>query len=138
MKAIALHGCFIFCSLFPLAARADVEPGNWELSVTSQMPGMAQPIGPIVQTQCMTPEDARDPSRVLKPGAGSCEFSNRRDSGSVLTFDVSCSGQFPMRGSGSVRYSAQNFDAELELATDAAGQKITTHSRVAGRRLGAC
>ena len=124
--------------LYPYAANADVEPGSWELSVTSQMPGMAQPIGPIVQTQCMTPEDARDPSRVLKPGAGSCEFSNRRDSGGVLTFDVSCSGQFPMRGSGSVRYGRQSLDAELELVADAGGQKIATKSRVTGRWLGPC
>lgn len=121
------------------AARADVEPGSWELSVTTLMDGMPGQIGPLVQTRCLTPADARDPARVLGPaGTGGCEFSNRRDDGNVFSFDLRCGGQVPMRGSGSVRYGAQFMDGELELAGDASGQKFVTRSRVSGRRVGPC
>ena len=100
------------------------------------MPGQ---IGPIVQTRCLTPEDARDPARVLGPaGTSGCDFSNRRDDGNVFSFDLRCGGQVPMRGSGSVRYGAQFMDGERERAGDAAGQKFATRSRVSGRRVGPC
>lgn len=119
-------------------ALADVEPGNWELSATTLMQGLDQPMGPVVQTRCLSAEDARDPSRVLGSGGG-CEFSNRSDSGSLFTFDVSCGGLLPMRGTGSVRYSGQAFEADLDLGADAGGgQKIGLRSRVTGRRLGPC
>ena len=122
----------------PAMARADLQPGNWELSVTSMMQGMAQPIGPITQTRCVTEADARDPSRVVGQASGGCDFSNKQDNGSLMSFDITCSGQIPMRGSGQVRYGAQNFDAELDLTADAQGQKIMTRSKITGRRLGAC
>ena len=119
-------------------AAADLQAGNWELSVTSQMPGMPQPIGPITQTRCLTEADARDPSRIVSPSSGSCEFSNKRDSGSEMTFDITCSGQIPMRGSGVVRYGGQSFDADLSLTADYQEQKVVTSSKVTGRRLGGC
>lgn len=117
-------------------AFADVEPGNWELTVTTEIDGMPGGMAPVTRSRCISPAEARDPSRLL--GGAECEFSNRRDSGSEITFDVSCSGALPMRGSGSVRYSPQSIDGSLDISADSSGQKIVTRSRIAGRRLGAC
>ena len=107
-------------------AWADVEPGNWEISATTQLQGIKEPTG-FVQTRCLSAEDARDPRL-------GCEFSNRNDNGSVFTFNVSCGGQAPIRGSGSVRYSRNSLDGELELKLD----DLVTHSRITGRRIGGC
>jgi hypothetical protein len=123
---------------FSTLAAADLDPGNWELSVTSQMPGMPQPIGPITQTKCISAADARDPSRIVGPSSGSCDFSNKQDDGSQMSFDISCGGQIPMHGSGVVRYGGQTFEADLNLTADSQGQKIVTSSKVTGRRLGGC
>jgi len=128
----------LLLAAFPLAPGADIQAGNWELSVTSQMPGMPQPIGPITQTKCISEADARDPSRLVSPSSGGCEFSNKRDDGATMSFDITCSGQVPMRGSGTVRYGAQTFDADLNLSAEMQGQKIVTSSKVTGRRLGGC
>jgi hypothetical protein len=120
--------------VFSLNARADVEPGNWEISATTQLQGIKEPTS-FVQTRCLSPEDARDPSRLFgsSPGLG-CEFTNRNDTGSVFTFNVSCGGQAPIHGSGSVRYSRNSLDGELELKLD----DLVTHSRITGRRIGGC
>jgi len=136
--ATPLRTIALLLALPAAAWAADPEPGNWELSVTTQMEGMPQPIGPIAKTQCLTAEDARDPRRVLDPGSGSCEFSNRRESAGVYTFDVSCSGQFPMRGTGTVNYGTQSMSAELNLAAEISGKKVGANSRITGRRLGPC
>jgi len=109
------------------AARADVEPGNWEVSVTTSVPGTPGEIGPVVRTRCLSADDARDPSRVLGPGDGS-----------VYTFAIVCDGQMPMRGVGKVRYGAASMEADLELSGDAGGQSFATRSHVSAHRVGPC
>ena len=122
------------CLAFPVAAAADIEPGNWELTVTTQMSGQDKPVGPLKRTQCLTNADAQDPSRVLGAG-GTCQFSNQRESGGSYSFDVACSGALPMSGKGSIRYDSNAFQGDLDLGT-AAGFKMQTH--VSGARLGPC
>jgi len=119
-------------------AASQVQPGNWELTVTSQMQGMDKPIGPLSKTQCFTEADTRDPGRVLGTG-GSCQFSNRRESGDAYTFDVKCGGALPMSGTGRLRQSAGAFDGDLDLAVDSGGgANIGMRTKVSGRRLGPC
>lgn len=121
-------------------ALAQVQPGNWELTVTSQMQGMDKPIGPLSKTQCFTEADTKDPGRVLGTG-GSCQFSNRRESGDTYTFDVKCGGALPMSGSGRLRQSSGAFEGDLDLAVDSGpggGGNLGMRTKVSGRRLGPC
>ncbi|MEA3195160.1 MAG: hypothetical protein QOD26_3493 [Betaproteobacteria bacterium] len=118
-------------------ARADIQEGNWEMTITTSVEGMPGGMGPITQARCLSGEDARDPTRLVGAGAG-CEFSNKRDTGSEITFDVVCSGQVPMNGSGAVRYTAQTVAGSLELAANMGNQRIMTRSQLTGRRLGEC
>jgi hypothetical protein len=129
--------------LFPLlvvpgAARADIEPGNWEIIATTQMEGMPQPIGPISRSECLTADAARDPSKVLSPGSGTCTFTNRQPAGNSYSFDVSCTGAFPMSGRGRVGFTARTLDGELNLGAEVQGKRVGMSSRVSGRWLGAC
>jgi hypothetical protein len=117
-----------------LAALAQVQPGSWELSVTTWMAGADKPVGPLTSTQCFTEADTRDPSRVLGGGPG-CEFSNQRESGGVLTFDVKCGGPLPLSGTGAIRQGDNAFEGDLDLST---GQGFGMRSKIAGRRLGPC
>lgn len=128
----------VMIALMPYPAHADIEPGNWELSATTSVQGLPQQTS-FVQMRCLSAEDARDPSRVFGPSPGApCQFTNRNDTGSVFTFEVSCGGQPPMRGSGRVSYGRDVMDAELELKADAGPQQLVTRSRISGRRLGGC
>ena len=129
-----IRSCALVLLVIAFSARADVEPGNWEISATTQLQGIKEPTS-FVQTRCLTAEDARDPSRLLGSSAGlGCEFSNRNDNGSVFTFNVSCGAQPAIRGSGSVRYSRNAMDGELEMKVE----DLVTHSRITGRRIGGC
>jgi hypothetical protein len=123
------------------AHAVDVEPGNWELSATTQVPGSDKPMAIAPTTRCVTPEDAKDPARLLGQSGRQCEFSNRRDYGSTLSFDVACKGQVPMKGSGAVRYGRDNFEGNLDLTAEGVvigGQALVMKSRISGRRLGPC
>lgn len=115
-------------------ALADIEPGNWELTATTQMQGIREPTS-MVQTRCLSAEEARDPSRLFgaSPGAR-CQFANRNDTGSVFTFEIACESKHPIRGSGSVRYGRDSLQGELELKAE----HFSASSRITGRRLGGC
>ena len=124
--------------LAPLGAAADLEPGNWELTVSAAIAG-APPLPAQTRTQCLQPQDVRDPGRVFGPNPDpSCSFSNKSDSGSEFSFTVTCSGPVPVTGSGRVRYGGDSMSADMELSGSANGQKFTTTSHVTGRRLGPC
>ena len=127
---------FLIVFFATAAAAADVQPGNWEMTVTLSVEGMPGAMAPVTQTRCLTAEEARDPSKLV--GNAGCEFTNKTDNGSEMTFDVACGGQVPMRGKGAVRYSAQNASGTLELAAETGGQKFMTRSQLSARRLGDC
>lgn len=121
--------------LHPLAVLA-VEPGNWELSLTTMMTGQQKPTG-VTQTRCLTEADARDPGSVLGGAqGGSCNFTNRNDNGRTYTFDVACTGVLPMKGKGTVNYTGQTMDADLDLVAEKGEFGMRTF--VKGRRLGPC
>jgi hypothetical protein len=115
-------------------ALADITPGNWEISATTVLEGIGQPTS-LTQTRCLTEEDARDPSRLFAgtPG-GRCDFTSRNDTGSVFTFQLTCSTNPPVVGEGSVRYDAAKLEGDVELRLEG----VKTQSRITGRRLGPC
>ena len=86
----------------------------------------------------ITEADARDPSRMVGVGAGTCEFTNRNDNGATYTFDVACTGALPMKGKGIVRYTAQTMEADLDLAAPIPQGNFGMRTFVKGRRLGPC
>ena len=126
-----------------LAAADNIEPGNWEFSVDVHAEGLGafQPkSGPIVQTRCISAEQAANPAKVLSDAGarGECQFSNERDTGSEFTFEVQCTGRIPVHGSGKMRYSAQTLDGDLDLDGDAQGMQFNSRPHVSARRIGPC
>lgn len=125
------------------AAAAEIEPGNWEFTVTVDAQGLGalQPKpGPLVSTRCITPEQAANPAKVMSDAGmrGECRFSNQRDTGAEYRFDVRCTGALPVQGSGAMRYSARTLEGDLNLEGELQGMRFSTRSHVSARRIGAC
>src|SRR6185295_15800434 len=122
---------------------ADIEPGMWEFTATVQAEGLGsfQPKpGPIVNQRCITQEQAANPEKApTEAGAkGQCTFSNQRNTGIQFNFDVRCTAPFPVQGSGTMRYTAEAMEGDLDLAGDMQGMKFKTRSHINARRLGPC
>src|SRR5258706_12726790 len=104
---------FVLPVTVPMRVLADtIQPGNWEFTVNIAAEGLgafAPKPGPIVNTRCITQDQANDPAKVLGDAGtkGDCQFTNQKDTGSEFTFDVQCTGRVPVRGSGKMRYTAQ-------------------------------
>jgi hypothetical protein len=125
------------------AAAADIEPGMWEFTANVQAEGLGafQPKpGPIVNQRCITKEEAANPEKALtEAGAkGQCTFSNQRNTGIQFNFDVRCTSPLPLSGSGTMRYTAEAMEGDLDLAGDMQGMQFKTRSHINARRLGPC
>jgi len=122
------------------AATAGVQAGKWQLIVDVSLAQGAAPAGPIVETRCISEAEAAHPEQLLaQTGHERCVFSEARDTGAEYTFSVACQGgPVPITGHGLVRYTADTLDGTIDLVVEQSNLKITTHSKVRGRRLGSC
>ena len=70
-----------------LCAALEIEPGQWESSETSDVDG--KPGEPEVSTDCVTPEDARDPVKALAgmqdEAGGKCRMFDVKQTGNVVS-----------------------------------------------------
>lgn len=123
-----------------LTALAGVQPGKWELTVDVSLGQGSGRTGPIVETRCISEDEARNPQRILaQTGHEACIFTDARDTGAEYTFAVECrGGPVPVHGNGRVRYTAQTLEGTIELVAEQPNLRIVTHSSVKGRRLGSC
>jgi Protein of unknown function (DUF3617) len=128
----------------PVFAQADIQPGQWELSVEFSVPestGVKLP--PIVNRQCLTAADARDPSglmaRTANPAATGCVFSDQKQSAGHFEFSVKCGGTLGFAGHGAIDYTPTTMQGTLDLGFDGgASKRSDSITRFTARRIGDC
>ena len=131
----------IFMSTAALAD--DISPGSWQIMVETRVPaepGFAPPAFQL--TQCLTAEDARDPSRVLggvsNPGASGCNYTDKSYSGNTFTFAMTCGGGYGIKASGRIAFTANSMDGTIQSTANVAGKPVETQNKISARRLGGC
>jgi Protein of unknown function (DUF3617) len=128
---------------FPACFAADIQPGMWTLSVTNKvaaLPGFAPT--PYTLNQCLTEQDAKDPSRVLgglsNPGASDCVYTDKSYSGNTFRFKMQCAGSLGMHASGEVSYSATSLQGNISSTSSMNDQTIKLDVAISGTRTGDC
>ena len=131
----------IFMSTAALAD--DISPGSWQIMMETRVPaepGFAPPAFQL--TQCLTAEDARDPSRVLggvsNPGASGCNYTDKSYSGNTFTFAMTCGGGYGIKASGRIAFTANSMDGTIQSTANVAGKPVETQNKISARRLGSC
>jgi hypothetical protein len=121
-------------SLFAQGPRRD---GQWEIKMEMQMAGMTMP-GQTV-TQCITPDQAKDPQKALPPtgrggrGGDDCKISDYKVDGNKVTWSMTCERQ-KMSGTGEFVYAGETYTGTMKM--NAQGQDMTM--KMTGKRLGDC
>ena len=131
----------IFMSTAALAD--DIAPGSWQIMMETRVPsepGFTPPTFSL--TQCLTAEDARDPSRVLggvsNPGASNCNYTDKSYSGNTFTFAMQCGGGYGIKASGRIAFTANSMDGTIQSLANVAGKPVETQNKISARRLGNC
>ena len=121
----------------------DISPGSWQITMETRVPSEPGFTPPAFQlTQCLSAEDARDPSRLLggvsNPGASGCNYTDKKYSGNTFSFAMQCGGGYAIKASGHVSFTASTMDGTIESTASVAGKPVQTQNKISARRLGNC
>src|SRR6185295_16999710 len=69
--------------------------GRWEVKMEMDMAGMPARMPPTTMTQCITPDEAKDPLKSLPEGRGgrgnqNCKVSDYKQVGNKITWSMKC------------------------------------------------
>ena len=116
-------------------AQSPVRPGRWEVTMQMEMPGSPAKMPEMKSTQCVTPEQVKDPANSLPSGPGKdCKVSDYKQSGNTVTWKMTCAGAQPSTSTGELTFTDDTYTGAMK--TNMAGNEMTM--KLAGKRLGDC
>jgi len=125
-----------------------LEPGQWDMNVAiTKMEAPSLPKGaniplppPQTVSQCLTPEQARNPGADFAGGGQQgCTSDDYRMADGRISGTIQCNQQgTSMRATVNGSYTRDSMDMTMNSETQAQGQNVTTEVRVTGRRTGEC
>jgi hypothetical protein len=120
---------------------------KWEVTTEMEMPNMPNmPAGmkmpSFTTTQCVTPEDAKDPQKAMPQGRGGrggpdpdkCKMSDYKVDGNKVSWSMKCDPPEEMTGTGEFTYAADTYTGVMKM--NRGGQTMTM--KYSGKRIGDC
>lgn len=149
MKNLALPALLSATLLAACGGESTVlEPGQWDMNVAitkMEAPGLPQGANiplppPQTVSQCLTPEQARNPGADFAGGGQQgCTSDDYRMADGRISGTIQCNQQgTTMRATVAGTYNRDSMDMTMNSQTQASGQSVTTEVRVTGRRTGEC
>lgn len=129
-KFLAFAATSLLMALPALAADR-LSAGKWQVTQVVEAGGTAMP--PHTLTFCHKATDAEGPLP-SQSMPGDCTMKNQKTSGNTVTWDIACSGEFSMQGSGEMTYRGDSYEGVVRMESPQG--KMTT--RMNGKRLGEC
>ena len=127
----------LVCSTIAVA-QEPVREGLWEISVQGEMGGQPLSSTPLVVRQCVNEQSAQDMMAQLTGAPGGCQISNLRQEGNHARWNLACTGQFEVSGTGEVTMRSDSFDGAMDLTVGMGGQSIPMSQTFKARWVGAC
>ncbi|MBV9348098.1 MAG: DUF3617 family protein [Pseudolabrys sp.] len=130
----------------PACAAITLQPGEWQETTTGLEDG--KPVAPEVEKSCMTPEEARDATNVVKQmkdqmqkDAGQCQKFEANENGNSVTFALKCGvpQQMSFDISGVFTFiSATRYTGSMKSAVAFGGRTMTQDKKIEAVRIGEC
>lgn len=125
----------------PALAQGPRRDGKWEVKMEMDMPGMPAGMPPMNTTQCITPEQAKDPQKAMPQGGrggrgmnDNCKISDYTVDGNKVSWSMTCAPPQDMTGTGEFTYAADTYTGVMKM--NRGGQMITM--KYSGKRIGDC
>jgi len=121
-------------------AQSPIRAGRWEVSMQMEMPNVPVKMPEMKSTQCVTPEQAKDPSRALPQGpqngreATDCKVSDYKVSGNVVTWKMACTKPQAINSTGEMTFTDDTYAGTMKSVTPQGEMTM----KVNGKRLGDC
>src|SRR5438128_1388271 len=98
--------------LSTVASAADIKEGLYEISVRAEIGGMPVSEAPMVARQCVTQQSTQELMSQIG-GSGACKVSNFQQSGNQARFNLNCSGQLNVSGTGETQFGGEEFTGRM-------------------------
>jgi hypothetical protein len=138
----ALCVAVVWLPTAPARAAIELDPGQWQDTETGTENG--QPTKTQVTTECMTPEDAKDPVKSLmaeRAQAGQCKTFDVKPNGNTVAYTMQCGDEKQMSFdiAGTISFiDRKHYAGTLKSTVIFAGQKITSDKKIESKWLGPC
>lgn len=124
----------------PARAGHELEPGLWQLTETGTENG--KPAKPEVSSDCLSPEDARDPIKtILRDTEGQqCDTRNVKENGNTATVEMKCvdSGKTRIEIDMTIAFDgARHYRGTTRSLVIFGGRKITAEKAIDAKWLAA-
>ena len=115
-----------------------VKEGLWEINLQAEVGGQAMSSTPLVVRQCLTNQAVQDLMTQLNGVAGGCQVSDFREESSRARWNMSCSGQISLSGTGEVVFGHETFNGTMSMLVGIAGQTLPLLQTFNARWVGDC
>jgi hypothetical protein len=134
---------FVICLLaaHPVFA-IELDPGLWQDTETGEEDG--KPVEPDVTTDCMTPEEAKDPIKSLtamQGAAGQCKKLEINQKGNVVSIEMQCGDPNDMAIDMTGSYTfldRRHYTGTMKTKMTVAGHESTADKKVDSKWIGEC
>lgn len=137
MKTTLVIAIALLATVVVALAQGPMRPGRWETTMQMQMAGSPVQMPEIKNARCITPEEAKDPSKSLpsgpegRGGQKDCKMSDYKVSGSTATWKMVCTG---MTSTGEMTFAGDTYTGTMKADTPQ-GQMTM---KMTGKRVGDC
>jgi hypothetical protein len=126
--------CLAVLPIKAAVAEPDMNPGMWEITTQTEMPGMPGMIPPVTYTQCIKEDD---PVPRSQEESKECRVMDIKEDGDAITWKIVCSGKNgEMEGTGKVIYKGNSMTGTMDMVIKGAAMRIK--NTISGKRIGDC
>ena len=123
---------FSLCLTVSAFAGPQMNPGKWEITTKTEMPGI--PPQTLTHTQCITNADLVPMSQDANQ---ECKVTDIQTQGGTVSWKISCGGQAGgMSGTGQVTYEGDRMHGTMSMTITPYGTSVK--NTLSGRRVGNC
>lgn len=129
---------FLLLTSAAMAAPPNMQAGMWEITTTSDMPGMQMKMPPQTMRQCYKAENMKDAKETI-PVDKSCKMDDFKQNGNTVNWKVNCKTEgVTMVGTGEITYAGQSYSGKMTVKGNAGGMAISMVSQYSAKRVGDC
>jgi Protein of unknown function (DUF3617) len=118
MRKFALVVLVVFAVAIPASADTPAspqKPGQWQVKMEMEMPGMPFKMPPINMDICLTEEDLKDPQKAVpNDPKQKCNVGDYKVDGNTVTWTVDCPKQ-NMKGNGEITYTDDSYTGWMKM-----------------------
>lgn len=140
MKVTSVVVVALLIDATALAAQSPMRPGRWDITMQMQMPNVPVQMPETKTTQCVTPEQVKDPANTLPRGPQGrganqdCKVSDYKVSGNTVTWRMACSTPQPMTSTGEMTFTDDTYTGTMKMNTPQGDMSM----KLTGKRVGDC